>query len=331
VAPRPRHYYSIWKDTVAGGYPTPLDPPRIVVIVHGPEKDCYAALGAIHGRWRPVPGRFKDFVASPKNNLYRSLHTTVIGPDDRSVEVLIRTEAMHRAAEYGIVANFRYPGGAAREAGSTGNQLGWLRRVLDWEHDAADSAQFLESLRCDLAEAQIQVFVRGRQVLLPAEATPVDVAYELGTEVGDHLLTAKINDRLVPLSSPLSDGDVVDIYTEADAPSDIDPSLAPLGPRREWLGFVKTSNAQLQINRWFADINEPGITIADKVRLGRAAIGLALRQVNRGLTHDAPLRRLADEMGYPDLDALLVAVVDRTVSPEFIVERLIAQVDQGPK
>jgi GTP diphosphokinase / guanosine-3',5'-bis(diphosphate) 3'-diphosphatase len=328
VAPRPRHYYSIWKDTVAIGYPIPIDPPRIVVVVDGPETDCYTALGAIHGRWRPVPGRFKDFVASPKNNLYRSLHTTVIGPDDRSVEVLIRTEAMHRAAEYGIVANFRYPGSG--DAGVNGDPLGWLRRVLDWEHEAADSEQFLESLRCDLAEAQIQVFARGRQILLPDEATPIDIAYELGAEVGDHLLAAKINGRLVPVSSPLSDGDVVDIYTEADAPADIDPSLAPLGPRREWLGFAKTPHAQLQISRWFADTNEPGMTIPDKVRLGRACIGLALRQVNRGLTNDAPLRRLAAELGYPDLDVLLVAVVDRKVAPEFVVERLIAQVDQRP-
>jgi GTP pyrophosphokinase len=331
VAPRPRHYYSIWKDTVTGGYPAPFDPPRIVIIVDGPESDCYTALGAVHGRWRPVPGRFKDFIASPKNNLYRSLHTTVIGPGDRSLEVLIRTEAMHRAAEYGIVANFRYPGDSDGAAGSKLDQLGWLRRVLDWEQEAADSKQFLESLRCDLAEAQIQVFARSRQVLLPAEATPVDLAYELGTEVGDHLLAAKINGRLVPVSSPLSDGDVVDIYTEADAPGDIDPTLAPLGPRREWLGFVKTPHAQLQISRWFADTSETGMTIPDKVRLGRASIGLALRQVNRGLTNDAPLRRLADEMGYPDLDALLVAVVDRKVSPDSVVGRLIAQVDQRPE
>jgi GTP pyrophosphokinase len=330
VAPRPRHYYSVWKDTVAGDYPTPFDPPRIVIVVDGPETDCYAALGAIHGLWRPVPGRFKDFVASPKNNLYRSLHTTVIGPDDRSVEVLIRTEAMHRAAEYGIVANFRYPRSVASAAASA-EQLSWLRRLLDWEQDTADSTQFLQSLRCDLAEAQIQVIARGRQFLLPADATPVDLAYELGTEVGDHLLAAKINERLVPLSSPLADGDVVEIYTEADAPSDVDASIAQLGPRREWLSFVKTQHAQLQIGRWFADRNEPGITIPDKVRLGRASIGLALRQVHRGLANDVPLRRLADEMGYPDLEALLVAVVDRKVSPDFVVERLIALVDHEPR
>jgi guanosine-3',5'-bis(diphosphate) 3'-pyrophosphohydrolase len=330
VAPRPRHYYSIWKDTVAGGHSTPFDLPRIVVVVDGPETDCYAALGAIHGRWRPVAGRFKDFVASPKNNLYRSLHTTVIGPEDRPVEVLIRTAAMHRAAEYGIVARFRHPKTAGGDAAAGAEELAWLHRVLDWEQEAGNSTQFLHSLRCDLAEAQIQVFVRGRQILLPAEATPVDVAYELGTKIGDHLLTAKINGRLAPLSSALADGDVVDIYTEADAPGGVDVSIGPLGPRREWLGFVKTPHAQLQIARWFADGNETAITFPDKVRLGRARIGLALRQADRGLASDAPLRRLADEMGYPDLEALLVAVVDREVSADFLVERLIALVDQGP-
>jgi GTP pyrophosphokinase len=128
----------------------------------------------------------------------------------------------------------------------------------------------------------------------------------------------------------VTDADPVEIYTEADAPAEVDASTAPLGPRREWLEFVKTQHAQLQIGRWFADRNEPGMTIPDKVRLGRASIGLALRQVHRGLANDVPLRRLADEMGYPDLEALLVAVVDRKVSPDFVVERLIALVDHEP-
>ncbi|HEU4422759.1 MAG TPA: HD domain-containing protein [Pilimelia sp.] len=327
VGPRPRHYYSIWKDTVAGGYQVPFDLPRIAVVVDGPETDCYAALGAIHGQWRPVAGRFKDFIASPKNNLYRSLHTTVIGPDDRTVEVLIRTEAMHRAAEYGIAANFRYP---KDTDGDDGDQLGWLRRVLDWEQQTTDPSQFLQSLRCDLAEAQIQVFANGRPVVLPAEGTPVDVAYEMGSEVGDYCLAAKINGRLAPLSSPLSEGDVVEIFTEADGHPELDVTAGPSGPQREWLSFVKSTHAQRQISRWFAEHHEPGISIADKVRLGRAAIGLALRKHDRGLASVVPLRQLAEDLGYPDLETLLVAVVDRTVSPDAVVEQLIARVDQRP-
>ncbi|MEH0937391.1 RelA/SpoT family protein [Micromonospora psammae] len=325
VGPRPRHLYSIWKDTVAGGHSAPYDLPRIAIVVDGPATDCYAALGAVHGRWRPVPGRFKDFIASPKNNLYRSLHTSVLGPQDRTVEVLIRTREMHRAAEYGIAAEFRFP----RSSGDTARpgQLSWLRRVLDWEQEAPDPAQFLQSLRCDLAEAQIQVVADGRQVVLPAGATPVDLAYELGAERGDHCLAARINGRLVPLSSELDEGDVVEIYTENDAESGFEADAAPRGPRREWLGFVKSPHAQMQINRWFAEHTEPGISITDKVRLGRATIGLALRKHDRGLASDLPLLRLSEELGYPDLETLLVAVFDRTIEPDTVVRQLIDLVD----
>ncbi|WP_446220752.1 RelA/SpoT family protein [Micromonospora sp. IBHARD004] len=326
VAPRPRHFHSIWKDTVAGGHAAPFDLPRISIVVAGPATDCYAALGAVHGLWRPVPGRFKDFIASPKNNLYRSLHTSIRGPQDRTVEVLIRTEEMHRAAEYGIAAHYRFPR-ATERAADRANELAWLRRVLDWEQEAVDPAQFLESLRCDLAEAQIQVVADGRQVVLPAGATPVDLAYELGTERGDHCLAARINGRLAPLSSELKEGEVVEIFTESDAESGFEADAAPRGPRREWLGFVKSPQAQMQINRWFAEHTEPGISIADKVRLGRATIGLALRQHNRGLASDLPLLRLSEELGYPDLETLLVAVFDRAVEPDAVVRQLIDLVD----
>ncbi|MGW1057941.1 RelA/SpoT family protein [Micromonospora sp. NBC_01412] len=325
VAPRPRHLYSIWKDTVAGGHGTPYDLPRIVIVVDGPATDCYAALGAVHGLWRPAPGRFKDFIASPKNNLYRSLHTSVCGPKNRTVEVLIRTEEMHRAAEYGIAADFRSPrtAGAAARA----QQLDWLRRVLDWEQETADPAQFLQSLRCDLAEAQIQVVTEGRQVVLPAGATPVDVAYELGPDRGDRCLAARINGRLAPLSSELDEGDVVEIFTESAAETGFEADVAPRGPRKEWLGFVKSPHAQMQINRWFAEHTEPGISIADKVRLGRATIGLTLRKHNRGLASDLPLLRLSEELGYPDLETMLVAVFDRAIEPDAVVLQLIDLVD----
>ncbi|RGC68026.1 Bifunctional (p)ppGpp synthase/hydrolase relA [Micromonospora sp. MW-13] len=326
VAPRPRHLYSIWKDTVGGGHGTPYDLPRIVIVVDGPATDCYAALGAVHGLWRPVPGRFKDFIASPKNNLYRSLHTTVCGPKNRTVEVLIRTEEMHRSAEYGIAADFRFPR-TAGAAATRAQQLDWLRRVLDWEQEAADPAQFLQSLRCDLAEAQVQVVAEGRQVVLPAGATPVDVAYELGPDRGDRCLAARINGRLAPLSSELDEGDVVEIFTESDAETGFEADVAPRGPRREWLGFVKSPHAQMQINRWFAEHTEPGISIADKVRLGRATIGLALRKHDRGLANDLPLLRLSEELGYPDLETLLVAVFDRAIEPDAVVRQLIDLVD----
>ncbi|PZM96971.1 MAG: GTP pyrophosphokinase [Actinobacteria bacterium] len=324
VTERPRHYYSIWRDTIEGGHNIPYNPPRIAIVIDGPETDCYAALGAIHGLWRPVPGRFKDYIATPKHNLYRSLHTTVIGPGQRSVEVLIRTEAMHRVAEYGIAAHFRFP--KLRDAETArADQLAWLRRVLDWQQEAADPVQFLQSLRCDLAEGQIQVFAGGRPILLPAGATPVDVAYELGRETGDHCVAATINGRLAPLSSELEEGDVVEIFTAPE--EDPDNPRTHTGPQPEWLDFVKSPHARMQINRWFAEHQEPTISIADKVRLGRATIGLMLSKYERGIATEAPLRRLAEEMGYPDLETLLVAVVDRTVDPNTVVEQLIAMVD----
>ncbi|WP_067497931.1 bifunctional (p)ppGpp synthetase/guanosine-3',5'-bis(diphosphate) 3'-pyrophosphohydrolase [Actinoplanes sp. TFC3] len=324
VQPRPRHYYSIWKDTVAGEHSIPFDLPRIAVVVDGPETDCYAALGAIHGQWRPVAGRFKDFIASPKNNLYRSLHTTVTGPDGRLVEVLIRTISMHRCAEYGVATGYRYPKSEPDSPGQ--DQLTWLKRVLDWQEETTDASQFLASLRCDLAEAQITVFAKGRTMELPAGSTPVDLAYELSPDKGDQTLAATINGRLAPLSSELRDGDVVEIFTESEG-EQVAPEQAPRGPRKEWLGFVKSTQAQMQINRYFAEENAPGISIQDKVRLGRATIGLTLRKHDRGLASEVPLRRLAEELGYPDLETMLVAVTERNLEPDQVVEQLIALVD----
>ncbi|HLL64558.1 MAG TPA: HD domain-containing protein [Micromonosporaceae bacterium] len=330
VSPRPRHLYSIWRDTVNGGYPEPHDLPRVVVIIDGPETDCYAALGAIHTRWRPVPGRFKDFIASPKNNLYRSLHTSVLGPDDHAVEVLIRTELMHRSAEYGIIANYRYPQQAALLSTTTkGEQLDWLQRMLDWQAATADPSQFLASLRCDLAENQILVFTSaGQPVLLPADATPVDLAYTLGADLGHRCIGARVNGRMMPPSSVLTDGDRVEIMTHPGQRDefDIDDKSPPPGPSAEWLHFVKTPQARLHIGRWF-DEGPPAVTATNRIRLGRLAIGLALRRNGRGLASDLPLVRLLPQLGYPDLESLLVAVADHSISADRVVAELITSVD----
>jgi guanosine-3',5'-bis(diphosphate) 3'-pyrophosphohydrolase len=334
VTPRPRHLYSIWKDTVNGNFTEAYDLPRVVIIVDGPDTDCYAALGAVHSKWRPTPGRFKDFIASPKNNLYRSLHTTVLGPDERTLEVLIRTEAMHRAAEYGIVANFRYPHHASRfDEVEQAEQLDWLRRLLDWETAAADPAQFIASLRCDLAEGQILVFTStGRPILLPTDSTPVDLAYVLGADIGNRCIGARLNGRLISVSAPLADGDTVEIVTRTGQRDefDFDEDAPARGPSPEWLDLVKTPHARLHISRWFADREAPAVTIANKVRLGRLAIGLALRQRGRGLTSDLPLVRLLPRLDYPDLETLLVAVADHVRTADEVVDELIALVDHSP-
>ena len=321
VVPRPRHFYSVWKDAQDKRQPTPREIPRIVIIVEGQQTDCYAALGTVHSTWRPVPGRFKDFIASPKNNLYRSLHTTVLGPDNQPLEVLIRTEPMHRAAEYGIVSNFRFPEDTTRLSKQVrAGQLAWLHRVLDWEAVADDAQRFLDALRCDLTESQIHVFTEdGRQIQLPSGSTAVDLAYTLDVQIGHRCVAAQRGARLIPLSSPLADGDVIEIVCT---------DQAVYGPSRDWLDFVRTPHARLQITQWFDD-GEPA-TIGHKVRIGRAAMGLALRQRNRGLANDEPLMSLADEMGYPDMEALLVAVAEHRLSPDELVERMIAAVDRSP-
>jgi GTP diphosphokinase / guanosine-3',5'-bis(diphosphate) 3'-diphosphatase len=330
VTDRPRHYYSIWKDSVTAGHDDPHDLPRVVIVVDGPQTDCYAALGTVHTTWRPVPGRFKDFIASPKNNLYRSLHTTVLGPNDQPLEVLIRTEPMHKTAEYGIVVNFRDPEHTARlTRQARDEQVAWLTRVLDWQSVAEDTTSFLDALRCDLTEGQVQVFTTdGRRIQLPSGSTPVDLAYALSTETGHGCVGAKRDGRLVPLGSPLADGDVVEI---------ISGGRSEAGPSREWLGFVRTPAAQLQINLWFqqvegdtGDIGGPD-TVAYRVRLGMAALATVLRQRDRGLGgDDRLLRGLAGELGYPDQEALLVAIAEHRIPAEDVADRLISSVDRSP-
>ncbi len=333
VRSRPRHYYSIWRDTIAKGQPLSHDLPRIVIIVDGPRNDCYTALGTLHSAWHPVPGRFKDFIASPKNNLYRSLHTTVIGPDDKPVEVLIRTVAMHHFAEYGIVANYRDPQAASRlEARERAEQLSWLHRVVNWQHVADDATDFLDALRCDLAEDQIQVFTsRGQPVLLPSGSTPVDVAFTVDAELGHACVAATINGRLVPLSSPLDDGDVVEILTR-DRDRERPSLRTGAGPAREWLDFVKSPQARLEISRWHeqaakAAQRENPQNVNGRVRIGQAALGTALRAHDRYLHDSTHLHAIADDLDFPDLDALFVAIGDRRLSATDVAKRLIDQID----
>ncbi|MCU1588658.1 MAG: (p)ppGpp synthetase SpoT/RelA, partial [Frankiales bacterium] len=294
VTGRPKHYYSIYQKMIVRGrdFADIYDLVGIRILVDS-VRDCYAALGAIHGVWSPVPGRFKDFIAMPKFNLYQSLHTTVIGPSGKPVELQIRTHEMHRRAEYGIAAHWKYKeGGSApgQGAGTAGDDMAWLRQVLDWQKESADPGEFLDSLRFDLHSAEVFVFTpKGDVVSLPAGATPVDFAYGVHTEVGHRCIGARVNGRLVPLESTLDNGDVVEIFTS---------KAESAHPSQDWLQVVKSPRARNTIRQWFAKERRE-----DAVDLGKDAIGRAMRKqglpLQRLLGGEA-LLTLANDMRLPD-------------------------------
>jgi guanosine-3',5'-bis(diphosphate) 3'-pyrophosphohydrolase len=372
VEARPHHLYTIWRDSLASGAPEPYELPRIAILIDGPDNDCYAALGVLHSRWRPVAARFKDFIASPKYNLYRSLHTTVIGPDAQAIEVQIRTEEMDRDAVYGIVARFRFAGRRgshrARRGGraaaersttaarSASDQLTWLRNLVQWQEEAVDPRRFIESLRCDLTEDQIHVFVAGvsegagarrgddaaptedspdvedrtdvaqyagRHLVLPAGATPVDVAYALGPDIGDRCVAAAVNGQLVILSLPLSDGDVVEIHVQ-------DPEQAE-GPSPEWLTFVRTPQAQLHIEKALGVRDDPEkappLPLRNRALIGMNAIRMELHWRERRLADERLLHAVTAALGFSDPQALCVAVADRVVSAAQVADLLIEEAE----
>jgi GTP pyrophosphokinase len=320
MSARPKHLFSVHHTLLerGGGATDVYDVARLLIVVSGEAPACYVAMGALHGRWKPVLGRFKDFIAMPKFNLYQSLHTTVIGPHDRLLQVLIRTERMHAAAERGIVARLRQDAGRhAKRVGEPPvgqpDDLDWLRRMVDWQQDAPDPGQFLESLRYDLSDHEIVLFSpKGDAITLPEGATPVDFAYALGTETGHRCVGARVNGQLVPLGSQLSDGDVVEVLTTASEGS---------GPSRDWLEFVKTPQAQLKVRQWFAEQRRQ---LA--IEAGRQAVGWALRESGRDLDttlEDGSLARAAGELRYASLDDLFEAVGETLASPAWVVHQLL--------
>jgi GTP diphosphokinase / guanosine-3',5'-bis(diphosphate) 3'-diphosphatase len=325
ISARPKHYRSVHQTILerGGGATDVYDLARVLVLVDGEAPDCYVALGAVHGPWKPLPARFKDFIAMPKFNLYQSLHTTVIGPRDELLQVLIRTEAMHRIAEHGIVADLREggrragrrrPAPGAEPPGRPGD-LDWLRRLLDWQREAPDPGEFLASLRYALSDHEVVLFTpKGDTLALPDGATPVDFAYALGGDRGHRCVGARVNGQLVPLTSTLSDGDVVEVLTATSEGT---------GPSREWLGVVKTARARIKIRQWFAQQRR-----GQAVDVGRRAIGQALRESGRSLDavlEDGSLARVAAELRYPDLEALFEAVGETFASPDRVVQRLLGR------
>ncbi|MFF4953857.1 RelA/SpoT family protein [Streptomyces chattanoogensis] len=330
VTGRPKHYYSVYQKMIVRGrdFAEIYDLVGIRVLVDT-VRDCYAALGTIHARWNPVPGRFKDYIAMPKFNMYQSLHTTVIGPSGKPVELQIRTFDMHRRAEYGIAAHWKYkqeavagaskirtdiPKGTGKGAGQdTVNDMAWLRQLLDWQKETEDPGEFLESLRFDLSRNEVFVFTpKGDVIALPAGATPVDFAYAVHTEVGHRTIGARVNGRLVPLESTLDNGDLVEVFT----------SKAPgAGPSRDWLGFVKSPRARNKIRGWFSKERRD-----EAIEQGKDAIARAMRKQNlpiqRILTGDS-LVTLAHEMRYPDISSLYAAIGEGHVAAQGVVQKLV--------
>ncbi|MFE6871460.1 RelA/SpoT family protein [Kitasatospora sp. NPDC057692] len=330
VTGRPKHYYSVYQKMIVRGrdFAEIYDLVGIRVLVDT-VRDCYAALGTIHARWNPVPGRFKDYIAMPKFNMYQSLHTTVIGPGGKPVELQIRTFDMHRRAEYGIAAHWKYKqravAGASKvrtdtptqtrkddKAGAV-NEMAWLRQLLDWQKETADPGEFLESLRFDLASNEVFVFTpKGDVIALPAGATPVDFAFAVHTEVGYRTIGARVNGRLVPLESTLENGDTVEVFTS---------KAENAGPSRDWLGFVKSPRARNKIRAWFSKERRE-----EAIEQGKDAIARAMRKqglpIQRILTGDS-LVTLAHEMRYPDISSLYAAIGEGHVTAQNIVQKLV--------
>ena len=318
VTGRPKHYYSVYQKMIVRGrdFTDIYDLVGVRVLVDS-VRDCYAVLGALHARWNPVPGRFKDYIAMPKFNMYQSLHTTVIGPEGKPVEIQIRTHQMHRRAEYGVAAHWKYkddPNSAPERAADGGpNDMKWLRQLLEWQRETADPGEFLDSLRFEINAQEVYVFTpKGDVVALPSGSTPVDFAYAVHTEVGHRCMGARVNGRLVPLESTLDNGDVVEIFTsKADG----------AGPTRDWLTFVQSPRARNKIRQWFSKERRE-----EAIELGKDAIAKAMRKqglpIQRLMSHES-LVALATEMRYPDVSGLYAAVGDGHVHAASVVQRLV--------
>ncbi len=318
VTGRPKHYYSIYQKMIHGGrdFSDIYDLVGIRILVDN-DQDCYGVLGVLHNRWNPLPGRFKDYVAMPKFNMYQSLHTTVIGPSGKPVEMQIRTVGMHRRAEYGVAAHWKYKedlrAGVDTDKAATDSDMQWLRQLLDWQNEVEDPGEFLDSLRFEINSAEVFVFTpRGDVIGLPVGSTPVDFAYSIHTEVGHHTIGARVNGRLVPLESALEHGDVVEVFT----------SKSPnAGPTRDWLTFVKSPRARSKIRHWFTKERRE-----EAIEQGKEQIGRLLRKeglpLKRVMTHES-LTQVANELKVADVSALYAAVGEGNLGAQTVVRKVL--------
>ncbi len=315
VTGRQKHLYSVYQKMVVRGreFNDIYDLVGIRILVND-VRDCYAVLGSIHARWNPVPGRFKDYIAMPKFNLYQSLHTTVIGPNGKAVEIQIRTNEMHRRAEYGIAAHWKYKLG--KQTGEDSPDVLWLKQLHEWQQETTDVAEFLDALRFDLRTPEVFVFTpKGSVIALPQGSTPVDFAYAVHTEVGNKCVGAKVNGKLVSLEAPLTNGDVVEVVTNKGENA---------APSRDWLSFVKSQRARSKIKAWFTRERREEAIDAGKESIARQMrkVGLPIQKILAGQT----LLQLAHDLNYPDIESLYAAVGDGHISSGSVVEKLISAV-----
>ena len=315
---RPKHLYSIYQKMMrqGKGFSEIYDLIALRIITKS-VKDCYSALGAVHSLWHPVPGRFKDYIAMPKFNMYQSLHTTVIGPAGRPLEVQIRTEEMHRMSEYGVAAHWRYKesGGSRKLANDNySRQLAWLREMIDWQSDTQDSREFLKSLKVDLTPNDVFVFTpRGEVRQLRAGSTPIDFAYAIHTEVGHRCVGAKVDGRIVPLNYKLQMGDRVDILTQKGA-----------HPSRDWLNLVKTPKARTKIRQYLSKASR-----SDDLQNGQDRLRQEIRKHGMGLSSaqtQRAVREVALSMGYRDSEEMLIKIGAGKENATRVVNRLLKSV-----
>lgn len=325
VTGRPKNHYSIYQKMIVRNkaFDEIFDLVAVRVLVET-VRDCYAVLGALHGRWNPIPGRFKDYIAMPKFNFYQSLHTTVIGPGGKPVEIQIRTYEMHEHAEHGVAAHWKYkqnPNANSLESDrmSADEQMNWLRALVDMERETGDPEEFLDSLRYEISGDEVYVFTpKGEVVVLPRGATPVDFAYSVHTEVGNRTVGAKVNGRLVPLNTRLESGQTVEVVTSKSDKA---------APSRDWLAFVASPRARSKIKAWFSRERKE-----EAVEAGKESIARAMRKQNlplqRLMNHDSVLS-VATSLGYPDISGLYAAVGDGHISAQNIVSKLVENLGGG--
>ncbi|OLZ08636.1 RelA/SpoT family protein [Sulfobacillus thermosulfidooxidans] len=304
---RAKHLYSIYQKMYKQGkdFSQIYDLVAVRVMVET-VKDCYAVLGLVHSLWKPVPGRFKDYIAMPKSNLYQSLHTTVMGPEGEPIEVQIRTFEMHHTAEYGIAAHWRYKEGS-KEDREFEQKLSWLRQLLEWQRDMRDAREFMDTLKVDLFSDEVFVFTPKGDVLdLPAGSTPIDFAYRIHTDVGNHCVGAKINGRIVPLTTPLENGDIVEVLVNRKSP----------GPSVDWLNIVQTSQAKNRIRQWIRKERRQ-----EHLSRGQEILDRELKRAGLSLQHDR-LQELVKKVGYGTVDELAVGISDGMINPVQAVNRI---------